>query len=60
MVTADGQNRNGKGRADYYGLSTDTKPNNSTVANGSSFIEMDSGSIYFYDEESQAWIKFER
>lgn len=30
----------------YYGLRTDNKPE---AANGSAFIEMDTGKIYFYD-----------
>ncbi len=50
----------------YYGLSTDTKPVNSdgsggtpvnVVQNGSAFIEMDTGKIYFYDASS-GWIEW--
>jgi hypothetical protein len=38
----------------YRGLSTDTKP--VSAANGSTFLEMDTGTIYFYDEDSSDWI----
>ena len=36
------------------GLSTDEKP---LATNGSSFIEMDTGDLYFYDGENSQWIK---
>ena len=36
------------------GLSTDEKP---PATNGSSFIEMDTGDLYFYDGENSQWIK---
>ena len=39
------------------GLSTDTKPINS-INNGSRYIEMDTGIIYFFDEENKKWIDF--
>jgi len=39
------------------GLSTDTKPIEN-ITNGSSFIEMDTGKIYFYNAESQQWLEF--
>lgn len=38
----------------YYGLSTDTKPTDG-VGNGSAFLEMDTGKIYFYDVENTTW-----
>ena len=44
---------------DFSGLSTDTKP---TIAdypnmrNGSSFLEMDTKKIYFYDADNDAWV----
>lgn len=43
----------------YYGLSTDNKPT-AGVGNGSSFIEMDSGKVYFYDasEGGDGWIEW--
>ncbi len=37
----------------YFGKSTDTKPTNSTVGNGSQFIEQDTGKLYFYDQENK-------
>lgn len=40
------------------GLSTDTKPteiNERKVANGSVFIEIDTGKIFFYDLDNQTW-----
>lgn len=36
-----------------YGLSTDEKP--TTCMNGSVFIEMDTDSIYFYDQANNTW-----
>lgn len=40
----------------YYGLSTDEKP--ATALNGTAFIEMDTGKIYFFDVANGAWIEF--
>lgn len=37
-----------------FGLSTDTKPTEG-VGNGSAFLEMDTGKIYFYDAENTTW-----
>lgn len=42
----------------YYGLSTDQKPTEG-IANGSVFIEMDTGKIYFYDLENTTWREWE-
>lgn len=44
----------------YFGKSTDTKPTNSTVGNGSQFIEQDTGKLYFYDQENKKWIEFKK
>lgn len=41
------------GAKTYVGLSTDDKPEG--VANGSIFIEMDTGTVYFYDAEGEEW-----
>lgn len=44
--------------AELRGLSTDTKPTtigDITIDNGSVFIEIDTGKIFFYDIESQTW-----
>jgi len=41
------------------GLSTDTKPteiNGKEIDNGSTFIEMDTQKIFFYDLTSQEWL----
>lgn len=35
------------------GLSTDDKPTN--VPNGSEFLEMDTGSVYYFDAENGNW-----
>lgn len=40
------------------GLSTDEKPtelNDKKIANGSTFIEMDTGKLYMYDLDNQQW-----
>ena len=45
----------------FYGLSTDEKPTGSGIANGSCFVEMDDGKIYFYDADGAAgseWIEW--
>ena len=44
--------------ADLRGLSTDTKPTkrgNKIIGNGATFIEIDTGKIYFYDLENEQW-----
>jgi len=38
------------------GKSTDTKPTD--VNNGSQFIEIDTGKLYFYDKETEQWLEF--
>lgn len=46
--------------AEYRGLSTDEKPilaNEKKVANGSTFLEMDTGKVFLYDEEHDEWIE---
>lgn len=43
------------------GLSTDTKPEkigDNNIGNGSLYIEMDTGKIYFYDAENKQWREF--
>ena len=42
----------------YYGLSTDTPKPTDGVGNGSSFIEMDTGKLFFYDADSQDWLEW--
>lgn len=38
----------------YVGLSTDEKP--VSAANGSSFLEMDTNTTYYFDAEGQTWL----
>ncbi len=38
---------------EYYGLSTDTKPTD--APNASTFYEMNTGKLYLFDKENQAW-----
>lgn len=40
-------------------LSTDTKPTDEALANGSVLIEMDTSTVYFYDAENEEWRAFE-
>lgn len=48
------------GMLELSGKSTDEKPVGSyegyRIMNGSTFVEMDTGMVYFYDEEAQQWI----
>ena len=45
------------GRANsYIGLSTDAKPT-VNVPNASTFYEMDTQDLYFYDKEHSVWLK---
>ena len=44
--------------AELRGLSTDTKPTKigeDTIGNGSVFIEIDTQSIFFFDDVSKEW-----
>ena len=41
---------------EYRGLSTDTKPD--ICPNGSIFIEMNTGKIYFYNLDGKAWVEW--
>lgn len=44
----------------FKGLSTDTKPtvkfNDLKITNGSTFFEMDTQDVYFYDRGSDSWL----
>lgn len=44
----------------YYGLSTDTPKPTTNIENGSSFVEMDTSKIYFYDAGtgSSGWLEW--
>lgn len=48
----------GKTSLTITGLSTDTKPTDG-VQNGSAFIEMDTGNIFFFDEGGSEWLPFD-
>ena len=37
-------------------LSTDTKPI-AGIANGSIMVEVDTGSVFFFDEDGQEWVE---
>lgn len=43
----------------FKGLSTDTKPTGTfqglKITNGSSFLEIDTQNMVFYDEENETW-----
>ena len=44
---------------DFNGKSTDTKPTIADypdMANGSTFMEMDTKTLYFYDADSDNWV----
>lgn len=38
----------------YRGLSTDTKP--SSAPNGSDFLEMDTGKMWYFDDDGGDWV----
>lgn len=40
-----------------YGKSTDNKPSFAGMASGSTFTAVDTGDVYFYEEEAPAWHK---
>lgn len=50
-----------KTRFEFDGLAGDTKPTSTyegnTIANGSVFLEMDTGAVFMYDEENVTWIE---
>jgi len=52
------QNGDIKATMELRGLSTETKPSkieNKVVDNGSVFIEIDTGKLFFYDAENEEW-----
>lgn len=52
---------NGKVEMAFKGLSTDTKPtvsyNFQKIVNGSSFFEIDTQNLVFYDGETDSWLE---
>lgn len=53
---------NGEAVAQYvqegFCTSSENKPTTAEFANGSSVIEMDTGKLYFYDENASTWREF--
>jgi len=47
----------GKMLVELAGLSTDAKPIDEKYATGSTFLEVDTSNVYFYDEASTSWKK---
>ena len=49
----------GKAKFSFQGASTDTKPtgiyNNMGIANASTFFELDTQDVYFYDGANDVW-----
>ena len=60
MVTeASVPNTNRDYTFDFMGLSTDEKPTITdfpNMKNGSTFLEMDTKAVYFYDAENGVWV----
>lgn len=44
----------GSTRKEWAGLSTDTKPTDG-VGNGDVFLEIDTGDVFVFDAENEAW-----
>ena len=46
---------------ELYGLSTDEKPiekfGTTYIGNASTYLEMDTGTVFIYDEENHRWYK---
>lgn len=42
--------------AELYGTSEDTKPT-AGYANGSTFLEVDTGKIYLFNEDASEWVE---
>jgi hypothetical protein len=42
--------------AEFRGKSTDTKPISSDIPNMSTYLEVDTCTLYFYDSDTQTWI----
>ncbi len=61
MVTLEKDEREAfKATLDFDGLSTDTKPteyHGKPLANGSTFMEMDTVTLFFWDAANQRWLE---
>ena len=61
----DSRPMGGKTQYDFYGTSSESKPTDADMANdnaddiavGSTFLEVDTGDVYFYDEDAGTWHK---
>lgn len=42
-------------RIDGTCLSSDTKPTDDNISNGSTLLEMDTATLYMYDAENKTW-----
>ena len=40
---------------EFRGLSTDKKPVNDNVGNGSMFFEIDTGKVFLFDKKNKIW-----
>ena len=60
MITFTGNSKTETGyKYDFEGLSTDSKPTIAqypSMMNGSSFFEMDTKKLYYYDAENAQWV----
>ncbi|MBQ9302015.1 hypothetical protein [Butyrivibrio sp.] len=61
MITAKrGDGTSTRAEFSFKGLAADTKPTGTyqgiEIENGSSFLELDTKTIMFYDEASQSWV----
>lgn len=49
------------GAVELYGLSTDTKPTTQysgiEIKNGSTYLEMNTGKVYIFNEEGSVWLE---
>lgn len=52
-VTAEGKSVN---MAELFGTSTDTKPTEG-YCNGTTFLEVDTGKIYLFNEDTSSWVE---
>lgn len=55
-ITFQGDYTNGKMYVELAGLSTDEKPTKDLIT-GCPFVEVDTGYVYAFDEESVTWNK---
>lgn len=59
MITETSRSFTDKNLYDFMGLSTDEKPtleDHPEMTNGSSFFEMNTKKIYFWDAENEQWV----